>query len=134
MTRIAASNVPMWSDILTANAGPVADVLDGVVEDLQRSAFPPLVADAAGANGGSFVQPLVPTPGILPVLQVTGLTPSGLPIITPRPGAVPAGPSTPRPIGGYDNLGISGALAASALTKTIDCALNLPRSGQYCGQ
>ncbi len=37
MTRIAASNVPMWSDILTANAGPVADVLDGVVEDLQRT-------------------------------------------------------------------------------------------------
>lgn len=91
---------------------------NGLVEDLQRSAFPALVADAAGANGGSFVQPLVPTPGILPVLQVTGLTPSGLPIITPRPGAVPAGPSTPRPIGGYDNLGISGALAASALTKT----------------
>jgi len=37
MTRIAASNIPMWSDILTANAGPVADVLDGVVEDLQRT-------------------------------------------------------------------------------------------------
>lgn len=37
MTRIAASSVPMWSDILTANAGPVADVLDGVVEDLQRT-------------------------------------------------------------------------------------------------
>ena len=27
----------MWSDILTANAGPVADVLDGVVDDLQRT-------------------------------------------------------------------------------------------------
>ena len=34
MTRIAASNVPMWSDILAANAGPVADVLDGVIADL----------------------------------------------------------------------------------------------------
>ena len=37
MTRIAASNVAMWSDILTANAGPVADVLDGVVDELQRT-------------------------------------------------------------------------------------------------
>jgi prephenate dehydrogenase len=37
MTRIAASNVGMWSDILAANAGPVADVLDGVVRDLQRT-------------------------------------------------------------------------------------------------
>jgi len=91
---------------------------NGLVEDLQVHAFPALVADAAGANGGSFVQPLVPTPGILPVLEVTGLTPSGLPIITQRPGTAPAGPSTPRPIDGYDNLGISGALVASALTKT----------------
>jgi prephenate dehydrogenase len=37
MTRIAASNVAMWSDILAANAGPVADVLDGVVDELQRT-------------------------------------------------------------------------------------------------
>ena len=28
MTRIAASNVPMWTDILSANAGPVAEVLE----------------------------------------------------------------------------------------------------------
>jgi prephenate dehydrogenase len=37
MTRIAASNVSMWSDILAANAGPVADVLDGVIDELQRT-------------------------------------------------------------------------------------------------
>jgi prephenate dehydrogenase len=37
MTRIAASNVDMWSDILAANAGPVADVIDDVVRDLQRT-------------------------------------------------------------------------------------------------
>ena len=87
---------------------------NGLVEDLQRDAFPALVAEAAGANGGSFVQPLVPTPGILPVLEVTGFTPTGLPILAPRPGTPPAGPSTPRPTDGYDNLGIYGALAASA--------------------
>ncbi len=37
MTRIAASNVDLWSDILEANAGPVADVLDGVVADLSAT-------------------------------------------------------------------------------------------------
>jgi prephenate dehydrogenase len=37
MTRIAASNVPMWSDILAANAGPVADVLDGVIDELGQT-------------------------------------------------------------------------------------------------
>jgi prephenate dehydrogenase len=37
MTRIAASNVDMWSDILAANAGPVADIMDGVVAELQRT-------------------------------------------------------------------------------------------------
>jgi prephenate dehydrogenase len=37
MTRIAASNVSMWSDILASNAGQVADVLEGVVADLQRT-------------------------------------------------------------------------------------------------
>lgn len=37
MTRIAASNVSMWSDILTANAGQVADVLDGVIDSLDRT-------------------------------------------------------------------------------------------------
>jgi prephenate dehydrogenase len=38
MTRIAASNVALWSDILAANAGPVADVLDGVIADLTATA------------------------------------------------------------------------------------------------
>jgi prephenate dehydrogenase len=37
MTRIAASDSALWTDILGANAAPVADVLDGVVADLQRS-------------------------------------------------------------------------------------------------
>lgn len=37
MTRIAASNVSLWSDILAANAGQVADVLDGVIADLART-------------------------------------------------------------------------------------------------
>ena len=36
MTRIAASNVDMWSDILSANAGPVVQVLDEVIATLDR--------------------------------------------------------------------------------------------------
>ncbi len=91
---------------------------NGLVEDLQQNSFPAQVARATGANGGSFVQPLIPTPGILPVLEVVGFTPNGAPILQPRPGAIPIGPSTPRPADGYDNLGISGAVLAKALTKT----------------
>ena len=37
MTRIAASNADLWSDILAANAGQVADVLDGLIADLTRT-------------------------------------------------------------------------------------------------
>ena len=38
MTRIAGSESAMWTDILGVNAAPVADVLDGVIYDLQRAA------------------------------------------------------------------------------------------------
>jgi prephenate dehydrogenase len=37
MTRIAASNVAMWSDILAANAGPVADIIDAIVAELRET-------------------------------------------------------------------------------------------------
>ncbi len=37
MTRIAASNVDLWSDILAANAGQVAVVLDELIESLGRT-------------------------------------------------------------------------------------------------
>jgi prephenate dehydrogenase len=35
MTRIAGSNVPMWSDIIAGNAGPIAETLAAVVAELQ---------------------------------------------------------------------------------------------------
>ena len=38
MTRIAASNVVMWSDILEVNGVPVADVLDQLARSLQGTA------------------------------------------------------------------------------------------------
>ncbi|MEV0965913.1 MULTISPECIES: prephenate dehydrogenase [unclassified Streptomyces] len=37
VTRIAASDPRMWIDILTANPGPVADVLAGVAADLEET-------------------------------------------------------------------------------------------------
>ncbi len=91
---------------------------NGLVEDFQRNSFPALVADATAANGGSFTQPLVATPGIPPVLEVVGFSPTtGVPILAPRPGTPPTAPTTPRPADGYDNLGISGAVVANALAK-----------------
>lgn len=50
MTRIAASNVPMWSDILSANASSVADILDRLAGDLGRTADA-LRAAASNADG-----------------------------------------------------------------------------------
>ncbi|MEO6462170.1 MAG: SGNH/GDSL hydrolase family protein [Candidatus Eisenbacteria bacterium] len=90
----------------------------GLTEQYQRFSFPALLAAATGANGGTFVQPLVPDPGIPPVLDLVGFTIEGQPILQLRPGPQPSGPSTPRPADGYDNLGISGAVVANALTKT----------------
>ncbi|GAA2232919.1 prephenate dehydrogenase [Streptomyces amakusaensis] len=37
VTRIAASDPAMWVDILTANPGPVADVLTGIAADLDET-------------------------------------------------------------------------------------------------
>ena len=57
MTRIAASNVPMWADILNANPGPVADVLDGVVDELQRTvaALRAMAAEGSPSGGPAVV-------------------------------------------------------------------------------
>ena len=38
MTRIAGSDPQLWSDILTANAAPVAQVLDAIAHELQGAA------------------------------------------------------------------------------------------------
>jgi lysophospholipase L1-like esterase len=102
----------------------------GVVEDAQVNSFPALLAGAAGANGGTFTQPLLATPGVPPVLEVTGFTSTGFPILTPRPGTPPAGPSTPRPADGYDNLGVYGAVVANVLTKTSGGYFDLVLQGQ----
>ncbi len=61
MTRIAASNVAMWSDILAANAGPVADVLDGVIADLTATADALRTASADGSLAESQVRRVLET-------------------------------------------------------------------------
>lgn len=70
MTRIAASNVELWSDILAANSAPVADVLDQLVASLGRAAdalravssgSPAAVAGVAGLlDAGVQGQQMIP--------------------------------------------------------------------------
>jgi prephenate dehydrogenase len=56
MTRIAASNADLWSDILAANAGQVADVLDGVIADLVRTQAALRAVEAGEAAGEEQVR------------------------------------------------------------------------------
>lgn len=49
MTRIAASNVDLWTDILAANSAPVAEILDRLAASLGRAADS-LRAVAAGST------------------------------------------------------------------------------------
>ncbi|KNB49624.1 prephenate dehydrogenase [Streptomyces caatingaensis] len=49
VTRIAASDPRMWLDILSANPGPVADVLDGLAADLTATVRALRALDCAGA-------------------------------------------------------------------------------------
>lgn len=56
VTRIAASDPRMWVDILSANPGPVADVLAGVASDLEetvRSLRSLQAADAGERSAGA---------------------------------------------------------------------------------
>ena len=73
MTRIAASNVPMWSDILTANPGPVADVLDGVVGELQRTVLALReMAETVGTGDGTAVVTEVLAAGVAGQQRIPG--------------------------------------------------------------
>lgn len=59
MTRIAASNVAMWTDILSANAGPVAEVLDRVAERIRETAEALRSCEAGDAVGVARVRDLL---------------------------------------------------------------------------
>jgi prephenate dehydrogenase len=54
VTRIAAGDSALWTQILTANAGPVAEVVAAVAEDLAAAA-----RELAGASGKSDVAGLL---------------------------------------------------------------------------
>ncbi len=60
-TRIAASQSDMWVQILTANAGPVADVISQVAEDLAVAAasLRALAADPSDPSAGRQVEGLL---------------------------------------------------------------------------
>ena len=51
MTRIAGSSTGMWTDILSVNAGPVADVIEDIVAELERT-----VAALRAQPGGSSAE------------------------------------------------------------------------------
>lgn len=53
MTRIAGSNVAMWSDILEVNGAPVADVLDRIATELHHTAA------SLRSNGQSDIEQLL---------------------------------------------------------------------------
>jgi prephenate dehydrogenase len=53
VTRIAAGDSALWTQILAANAGPVAEVVADVAEDLAAVARLPQPAPAAGAAAGA---------------------------------------------------------------------------------
>lgn len=58
MTRIAASNTALWSDILVANAASVADVLDQITARLARTAQALRTVDADPSAPGVIEQVL----------------------------------------------------------------------------
>ena len=86
----------------------------GLLDENQLDSAPALIAQQAGANGGTFTQPLVATPGIPNLLTLVSLRPFQLGVL---PGTPPAGPYVPRPPDGYDNLAISGAVLANAIAQ-----------------
>ncbi len=51
VTRVAAGDSALWSQILSANAGPVAEVIAAVAQDL--AAVASLLAAAGGTRGGT---------------------------------------------------------------------------------
>ena len=86
----------------------------GLLDQNQLASPPYQIAKQAGANGGTFTQPLVASPGIPNLLTITSLSPFTLGVL---PGTPPSGPYVPRPVDGYDNLAISGAVVANAIAQ-----------------
>jgi prephenate dehydrogenase len=68
VTRIAAGDTALWTQILTANATPVADVVAAVAVDLAAAA-----AALAAAEAGTAVTSAEPGPPATPAEDVPGL-------------------------------------------------------------
>ena len=61
MTRIAGSNVSLWTDILSANAGQVADVIDAIVSDLSATSAALRQVEAEGGEPVAGVERMLAT-------------------------------------------------------------------------
>lgn len=59
MTRIAGSNGSLWTQILAANAGPVAQVLQGVISDLESALADLRALDQGDANASERLMTLL---------------------------------------------------------------------------
>lgn len=54
MTRVAGSNVPMWSDIIAGNAAPISAVLDGLLADLKSAQATLAALERAPSDRGAL--------------------------------------------------------------------------------
>ena len=54
MTRIAGSNLPMWSDIIAGNAAPISAVLEGLLADLRSAQATLADLDRAPSDRGAL--------------------------------------------------------------------------------
>ena len=89
----------------------------GLVADYQEYSFPNLIAKQLGIS--DFQQPLISSPGIPPLLQLTSLSPITFTRATTY--GAPINLDLPRP---YDNLGIPGATLYTCLYPEYDSTTN----------
>ena len=89
----------------------------GLVADYQKYSVPNLIAKQLGIS--DFQQPLISSPGIPPLLQLTSLSPIKLTRATTY--GAPINLNLPRP---YDNLGIPGATLYNCLYPPYDSTTN----------
>ncbi len=89
----------------------------GLVADYQEYSFPNLIAKQLGIS--DFQQPLISSPGIPPLLQLTSLSPITFTRATTY--GAPINLNLPRP---YDNLGIPGATLYTCLYPPYDSESN----------
>ncbi|MEU3017037.1 MULTISPECIES: prephenate dehydrogenase [unclassified Nocardiopsis] len=113
VTRIAGGDPGMWTEILTHNAGPVAEVLHGVAADLAATAD--ALRDWSGAEHGAD-----PRRGLEPVRDLLARGRSGQRRIPGKHGSVRRPDYTVIPVVIPDEPGALGRLFAAAATAGVN--------------